>query len=66
MIYYSRLLREAGRGTEADALADSIITTIPFGKDNWENTDIWIHSPEAWDEVRIKAGELLHSLAEVQ
>jgi hypothetical protein len=25
-----------------------------------------MHNPEAWDEVRIKAGELLHSLAEVQ
>ena len=61
---YFWLLREAGKGTEADALVDSIITTIPFGRDNWENTDIWMHNPEAWDKVRIKAGELLHSLAE--
>lgn len=60
---YFWLLREAGKGAEADALVDSIITTIPFGKDNWENTDIWIHNPEAWDEVRIKAGELVHSTA---
>jgi len=62
---YFWLLREVGKGAEADKLMDSIITTIPFGRDNWENTDIWIHNPETWDEARIKAGELLHSVAEI-
>ncbi len=56
---YFWLLRKMDKGTEADALVDSIITTQPFGKENWENTDIWNHNPEAWDKVRTQAGELL-------
>jgi hypothetical protein len=57
---YFWLLREVGKGAEADALVDSIVTTIPFGRKNSRNTNIWIHNPEAWDKVRIKAGELLN------
>ncbi|MGD8239404.1 MAG: DUF4091 domain-containing protein, partial [Armatimonadota bacterium] len=58
---YFWLLEQAGRREEADTLAGSIVTAVPFGKANWENTDIWQHDPEAWDAVRIKAGELLHA-----
>ena len=58
---YFWLLREAGKGKVADALVDSVVLVKPFGGPNYRNPNIWKHNPEVWDEVRIKAGELLHA-----
>jgi len=56
---YFRLLKQAGKGGEADRLVDTIVTTVPFGRANYTNTDIWKHNPEAWDGIRIQAGKML-------
>ncbi|KKL20508.1 hypothetical protein LCGC14_2454760 [marine sediment metagenome] len=56
---YFWLLREAGRGAEADRIVDSIIHTTPFGTASVGNTEIWKNDPEAWDAARCQAGELL-------
>ena len=60
---YFWLLKQAGKGKQADKLVDSVILTYPFGPDNYRNPNIWKHNPEAWDEVRIQAGELLNKMA---
>ncbi len=57
------LLREAGKGKAADELVDSVVLVKPFGGSNYRNPNIWKHNPEAWDEARIKAGEMLDKLA---
>jgi hypothetical protein len=56
---YFWLLKQAGRGKEADRLVNSIIVTTPFGRANYRNTKIWKHNPAAWDSARIEAGKLL-------
>ena len=56
---YFWLLREAGRGKEADALVNSILRAIPFGEASIGNTEIWWNDPEAWDRARVRAGEML-------
>lgn len=60
---YFWLLREAGKGKQADELVDSIILVLPFGAENYQNPNIWKHHPEEWQAVRIRAGEMLHGLA---
>jgi hypothetical protein len=60
---YFWLLREAGRGEEADHIVGSIIHTTPFGEASIGNTEIWRNDPEAWDAARIRAGEILHAAA---
>ena len=60
---YFWLLREAGEGTQADKLVDSIIPVPPFGAENYQNPNVWTHNPQQWDAVRISAGNTLHSLA---
>jgi len=60
---YFHLLKAAKLGERADALVDSILHTVPFGKRNYTNTAIWRHDPEAWDAARIQAGRLLHEAA---
>ena len=57
---YFWLLREAGRDGDADQLVDGIIHTVPFGEASVGNTDIWKNDPEAWEAVRIRAGQLLN------
>jgi hypothetical protein len=59
---YFWLLREAGRGDDADRLVDSIIPRWPFGETNIGNIEIWKNDPEAWDVARIQAGEMLSAL----
>ena len=59
---YFWLLREAGKGKLADKLVDSIILVLPFGPENYRNTNIWKHNPEKWEAARIKAGQALHKL----
>ena len=56
---YFYLLREAGRGEEADRLVNSVVRTDPFGSANVGNTEIWQNNPDAWDAVRQEAGENL-------
>lgn len=60
---YFWLLRQAGRGEQADALVDSIVLVPPFGAENYRNPNIWRHNPEAWEAARIQAGDMLHKLA---
>ncbi len=56
---YLRMLRDAGRGDDADRLVNGIVHTTPFGDAAMEVTEIWANDPEAWDAARIEAGELL-------
>jgi len=60
---YFWLLRKANQEKLADRLVDSIVLVPPFGAENYQNPNIWKHNPEAWDRVRIEAGEALHRLA---
>jgi len=60
---YFRLLSRAGMGKQADALVDSILTTVPFGRANWSNPNIWKHDGDAWHAVRLRAGMMLHDAA---
>jgi hypothetical protein len=57
---YFWLLREAGRGREADALVDEVIHTTPFGEASIGNMEIWKNDPDRWEDARLRAGELLH------
>jgi len=56
---YFWLLREAGRGEEADRLVDSVVHEYPFGKASVGNVEVWKNNPEAWDAARIQAGDML-------
>jgi hypothetical protein len=58
---YFWLLQQASRGEEADRLVNSVIHTAPFGEASIGNTEIWKNNPEAWDQARVKAGEMLGS-----
>jgi len=58
---YLWLLREAGRGDDADRLVNEIVHAMPFGHDAVGNVEIWKNNPEAWDAARIAAGEILHA-----
>jgi len=60
---YFWLLKQAGKGADADKIVDEVITVRPFGQENYRNPNIWSHDPEAWDTGRIRAGEALHKLA---
>ncbi|KKK72943.1 hypothetical protein LCGC14_2898820, partial [marine sediment metagenome] len=52
---YFWLLREAGKGDQADELVNSIVLVPPFGAENYRNPNIWKHDPEQWEAMRIKA-----------
>ena len=58
---YFWLLKQAGKGELADQLVNSIVHGLPFGRASVGNVEIWKNNPEAWDAVRIKAGEILHA-----
>ncbi len=59
---YFWLLRQEGRGADADRLVDGVVHTVPFGAASVGNTEIWKNDPEAWQAARIRAGNLLASL----
>ena len=61
---YFWLLKQAGKGDQADELVNSIIHGMPFGFEAAGNTEIWKNNPEAWDAVRIKIGEMLDAAAD--
>ncbi len=56
---YFWLLQRAGGREQADRLVDSIVHGVPFGAAAVGNTEIWKNDPQAWDSVRLRAGELL-------
>jgi len=56
---YFRLLREAGRGDDADRIVNDVVHAVPFGKACVGNVEIWKNNSEAWDAARTEAGELL-------
>ena len=56
---YLWLLREAGKGSMADEICDSIVHGIPFGPDSVGNTEIWRNDPEVWQAARVKAGRAI-------
>ena len=60
---YFWLLREAGRGKDADDLVNGVVHTTPFGQASIGNRNIWKNHPEAWDKARKLAGERLNGLA---
>ncbi|KKK97272.1 hypothetical protein LCGC14_2654400, partial [marine sediment metagenome] len=60
---YFWLLAKAGKGKAADELVDGIVHAEPFGAASVKNVEIWKNNPEAWDEVRIQAGRMLHKMA---
>lgn len=56
---YLRLLSQLDGNEER---ADSIVSTIikrPFGEKSIGNLDVWSFDPEAWDQARIRLGELI-------
>jgi hypothetical protein len=58
---YFWLLRQARREQQADEMVNSIVIATPFGRAAVGNVDTWKHNGEDWDQVRIRAGELLHA-----
>jgi hypothetical protein len=46
---------------QADEMVNSIVIATPFGRAAIGNVDIWKHNGEDWDQVRIRAGELLQA-----
>jgi hypothetical protein len=58
---YFWLLRQAGREQQADEMVNSIVIATPFGRAAVGNMDVWNRNGEDWDQVRIRAGELLHA-----
>ena len=47
----------------ADKMVEGIVHAEPFGKASVQDVEIWKNNPEAWDEVRIQAGRMLHKMA---
>jgi len=60
---YFWLLRQAGRGEDADRIVNGVVTGEPFGSRAVGRLDVWKHDPEEWEAARLEAGRLLHSLA---
>jgi hypothetical protein len=42
-------------------MVNSIVIATPFGRAAVGNVDTWKHNGEDWDQVRIRAGKLLHA-----
>ncbi|HUU21572.1 MAG TPA: hypothetical protein VM389_03465 [Phycisphaerae bacterium] len=60
---YFWLLKQAGKAAEADKMVNSVVHADPFGQAAVGNVELWKNNPEAWDAVRIQAGEMLHAMA---
>ncbi len=54
-----KALRRGLQDYEYFAIGDSVFKAVPFGRQSVGNTEIWRNNPDAWDEARTKAGELL-------
>ena len=59
---YFWLLRQYGRGGDADQLVYDIVHTTPFGAAAVGNREIWKNNPDHWDAARVRAGRLLARL----
>ncbi len=60
---YLWMLADSGREAEADGIVDSIIHALPFGRQSVGNTEIWKNDPQAWEQARSQAGDLLSQAA---
>ena len=58
--YFWLLAQGSGGKRQADELVDSIVYKQPFGAKAMLDTEIWKNDPDAWDRIRIQAGEQLH------
>ena len=56
-------VKHARQGGQADELANSIVHGLPYGGQAAGNLELWKNNPEAWDAVRIKVDEMLHTAA---